>query len=240
MSQLDLKARHIWIYMLMLLPFGLVFVGRERLWFVAREDGVVEYLGAICFLAAAVLFGMASVRAHRHASLSKAHVLVLGLFALLCLFACGEEVSWGQRIFGIATPEWLQSANYQGELNLHNIGVPNGSEGSLLYFVTHFSWNGPFFGLLFIVIPWLDPRWSLARNLFSRFGIPIFPAYLAGVTLFIYVVLKIAELYLSGMVGYDPNWAREIWESLMGVLMIVAASGELAKASGPRQQDRLA
>lgn len=33
----------------------------------------------------------------------------------------GEEISWGQRLFGFPTPAQLQEINYQGEANLHNI-----------------------------------------------------------------------------------------------------------------------
>jgi hypothetical protein len=37
------------------------------------------------------------------------------------LFLIGEEVSWGQRIFGWETPESVAAVNKQEETNLHNI-----------------------------------------------------------------------------------------------------------------------
>jgi hypothetical protein len=43
-------------------------------------------------------------------------LLALGMFFLI-----GEEVSWGQRIFGWETSETLMQLNKQGETNLHNI-----------------------------------------------------------------------------------------------------------------------
>ena len=43
------------------------------------------------------------------------------LFALVALYVVLEEISWGQRIFGFATPEFLKEHNLQGEANLHNI-----------------------------------------------------------------------------------------------------------------------
>ncbi len=39
------------------------------------------------------------------------------------LFAAGEEISWGQRIFEIDTPDALVDANRQQETNLHNLGI---------------------------------------------------------------------------------------------------------------------
>ena len=35
--------------------------------------------------------------------------------------AAGEEVSWGQRVFGIETPDAFVDDNRQDELNLHNL-----------------------------------------------------------------------------------------------------------------------
>ncbi len=46
-------------------------------------------------------------------------VYVLG--ALAFLFAAGEEISWGQRLFGWTTPDFLMGLNKQGETNIHNI-----------------------------------------------------------------------------------------------------------------------
>ena len=37
--------------------------------------------------------------------------------------AFGEEISWGQRILGIETPESLEGINDQGETNLHNLST---------------------------------------------------------------------------------------------------------------------
>jgi hypothetical protein len=39
----------------------------------------------------------------------------------LLLFAAGEEISWGQRLFEIGTPPELASINSQGELNVHDV-----------------------------------------------------------------------------------------------------------------------
>jgi hypothetical protein len=38
------------------------------------------------------------------------------------VFIAGEEISWGQRLFGWVTPAELEAVNNQGESNLHNVG----------------------------------------------------------------------------------------------------------------------
>ncbi|OKY74828.1 MAG: hypothetical protein BM485_11360 [Desulfobulbaceae bacterium DB1] len=40
--------------------------------------------------------------------------------ALACLYVCGEEISWGQRLFDVATPDFFSRHNLQQETNLHN------------------------------------------------------------------------------------------------------------------------
>jgi len=45
----------------------------------------------------------------------------IGLAALCCLYVAGEEISWGQHLFGWSTPaEWIE-INDQDETNLHNV-----------------------------------------------------------------------------------------------------------------------
>ena len=57
------------------------------------------------------------------------------------VFAAGEEISWGQRIFGFATPDFLLPLNHQKEFNVHNIISIDGRvnsiyrNGSLLLFM---------------------------------------------------------------------------------------------------------
>ena len=81
-----------------------------------HEDGLVENSTAAAFAVAAVLLLWESRRS--------AHFLRRSLLiavAAAALFVAGEEISWGQRIFGIDTPDGLSAINDQGEINFHNI-----------------------------------------------------------------------------------------------------------------------
>jgi hypothetical protein len=57
---------------------------------------------------------------------------------LLFIFGAGEEISWGQRIFDIETPEVLQKENVQDEINIHNMTIFEG-EASLVTVDTLFT-----------------------------------------------------------------------------------------------------
>lgn len=45
------------------------------------------------------------------------------LLAMMMFVGFGEEISWGQRIFGFSTPDSLAEINVQTEFNLHNIDM---------------------------------------------------------------------------------------------------------------------
>jgi hypothetical protein len=53
--------------------------------------------------------------------LSLAMRLWVVLLTLSCLYIAGEEISWGQQIFGWQTPALVDALNDQHETNLHNM-----------------------------------------------------------------------------------------------------------------------
>ena len=76
----------------------------------------MENLTAVWFLLAGLLL---FVTALMERSFFRRCVYVLGGMAMV--FAAGEEISWGQRIFGFATPDFLMHLNQQKEFTVHNI-----------------------------------------------------------------------------------------------------------------------
>lgn len=88
------------------------------LWFTG-EDGLAENLQVLCN-GIALLLALFVVRRYRQ--LGDNLVVVLYLF-LCCglIFLIGEEISWGQRIFGWSTTGVFAEINGQDETNLHNI-----------------------------------------------------------------------------------------------------------------------
>jgi hypothetical protein len=82
------------------------------------EDGVVEYTTSVAYLLAGVI-GVLVAKAYSRDGKRLLVVLWL-LFALALVVVALEEISWGQRLFGVETPEAF-AGNVQGELNLHNL-----------------------------------------------------------------------------------------------------------------------
>ena len=85
----------------------------------AVEDGFVEWSTSIALFAAFVVSVRRFIRSrHRFRLAGK---LILLFVAFVCIFGAGEEISWGQRVFGIETPESFKERNAQEEFNLHNL-----------------------------------------------------------------------------------------------------------------------
>lgn len=102
--------------------FGLYFSHAHKEFFetvYTLEDGLVEWI-TVCLLAFGALLcwwraiNLGSMR-------SRLFVLCTVLLGFVFVFGLGEEISWGQRIFGWASPEFFYRYNSQGETNLHNL-----------------------------------------------------------------------------------------------------------------------
>lgn len=98
---------------------GIKTVSRDSYRWLIREDGVLEWATALAFIAA-VLFSIRLAR--RLAQDREVWLAVLyGLLALALLFATLEEISWGQRVFGLETPEYFVERSTKPEINVHNL-----------------------------------------------------------------------------------------------------------------------
>jgi hypothetical protein len=104
------------VVMLLYIQFGDTLFTPEQLGQINREDGLLETASAAMLLVAAVLSALIAYRIGRGHPRFWAHLGLGFLFFLMC----GEEISWGQRIIGLETPEALQGINVQNEINLHN------------------------------------------------------------------------------------------------------------------------
>lgn len=84
----------------------------------AREDGPIEYGTSILYYFSFLVSGTTSY------FFIKQKKNLFAIFAILLsiafFFIASEEISWGQRIFDLDTPDFFES-NVQNELNFHNL-----------------------------------------------------------------------------------------------------------------------
>lgn len=102
--------------------FSLVFVFKKDIYAsITLEDSFVEYVGFLLLLITGVFLVAAGVTALIEKKRKFYACILLIIVGLLFFSASLEEVSWGQRLFGFATPDYLRDINGQNELNVHNI-----------------------------------------------------------------------------------------------------------------------
>ena len=92
--------------------------------YLVQEDGIVEWIGALGFLVASAIFLFLFFRVDSAQDLflfrtrRNIFFLALGVFFFV---GFAEEISWGQRLFGFETPQFISQINIQNEFNIHNI-----------------------------------------------------------------------------------------------------------------------
>lgn len=131
---------------------------RATLVMINREDGMIEYTSALLLILAAGYAGYTGLFAATRPASRGFHLFL----ALLFFAMCGEEISWGQRIFGFETPESLSGLNVQNEVNLHNMF---GYLFDHLFILCFFLWG--------CIIPLLYHMSRTSRQVMRWAGLPI-------------------------------------------------------------------
>lgn len=100
---------------------ALYFISFDLFDFLLVEDGLIENAQVVVLVGVVIFAAALAVRLGRQGRRSAA--VIYAVLAVGALFVAIEEISWGQRILGLTTPEALDVINRQGELNVHNIPV---------------------------------------------------------------------------------------------------------------------
>jgi hypothetical protein len=112
------------IILLVIVTYGLVLLhhNEEAFLFWIREDGLVEWLTFAVLIVMSAFSFIVSFEFSRSGTEGKARKVWLFL-GFLFFFGAMEEISWGQRILGIESPEWFLKHNRQFETNVHNLVI---------------------------------------------------------------------------------------------------------------------
>lgn len=164
-----------------------------------QEDGLVENIGAIFFLSASILLVATYIKRLKTESGSKLKNLWVLALALLFFVACGEEISWGQRIFDFSTPESLMEKNRQHEFNLHNLeqfhGLDENGErktGLAGWVTMHRMFYVVLFGYI-VIVPIIMLFNSMLSRLINNLGIPVIPIWISLLFLMAMFLVKVVQ-----------------------------------------------
>lgn len=153
-----------------------------------QEDGIIEYLTSFLYLTSFVLsILIAKIFFKNQNKIFGVSYVILGIIFLIGGF---EEISWGQRILEINTPELISSNNIQNEINFHNLNTfPNNLMNGFLLI-------SGFYGSFFWIF--VSYRKYFSDNSFVRYFVPkwyltvfFIPPFLSGLE----YILKIFDLW---------------------------------------------
>jgi hypothetical protein len=150
----------------------------------AREDGIFENLTAIYLFFTSMVFAIAFFRFRKTSWLLK---LSYAGLALLFFLGAGEEISWGERIFGWNEPNSIREINVQGELSIHNLKYFQGEEAVIPISVSQlFVVFAVVFAVLIPLLCKLSPK--IEQFVASRF--PVLPGQFGVLVVMTYIYQK--------------------------------------------------
>ncbi len=220
---------------LLCLYFILVQLNPVVLKNIASEDGLIESLGAVAFLFTAIIFLYLFFKSTNGPNIffgkSTNRNIYFGLLGLLFFLGFGEEISWGQRIFGWETPETMMALNAQEETNIHNLQIfhnknEDGTEKSFLELLLNMNRLFIIFWLSFcVLVPILHKYVKLARKYIEFLGIPLVPLWIGGLFLFNFIL---QQHYKQIIQQFDtttlvPKYLSETMESVCALLFLLVA-----------------
>ncbi len=199
--------------MLVLCLIPIIFLFDEELYLlIISEDGVIEYLTASFLLFASIKLFFLFLKIYK-----KYSVFNFGLlsYSLVLFFGFGEEISWGQRIFGIQSPSFFSKNNFQGEINIHNMMVMGVDLNRWIFTYVLVL----IFTFYFLITPIMYYKNKFPKTIVNRFSFLI-PNYLYS-SIFLITTL-IINLNLAEKVS-------EVWECSFAVTIFFICFNSLNK-----------
>lgn len=173
---------------------------------IANEDGFAEYGTALMLFCISLL----SISRLIKIGGSKPFLWKLGIaaMALIFLFGAGEEISWGQRIFGIESSDYFLENNAQKETNLHNMVVGETKINKLIFSQILTA----VLVVYLLIVPVLYRKTTWLKSLAEKFAVPI-PRW--NHTIALLLATGLVEL----MKASGKRW--EIYEFAFGIIFFL-------------------
>ena len=214
------------------------------------ESGFIELGGAFALFVTSVLLLFCA----KYCKVAKqpnymywAFITIGGLF----FWAAGEEISWGQHMFGTLTPEWLANINDQNETNIHNINKKFFDRLleratillTLITMVMHFRGKEHFLGfklpeyplnLAFMLLPMYDSFKKVSVHMWT-ISLAILLGYIILAIIkknnklmmmsILFIMITSISIYFhhtnSSLFGSNLNIYNEIRETMFSVLCVI-------------------
>lgn len=207
----------------------LLFAGSDEAVRLSREDCLVENMSVFFWLLGSILFFQTFFfsRSDDRIYLFKwKRNLFFLLLAIFFLFCCGEECSWGQRLIGYKTHEFIRIHNAQHEFNIHNMWIFQGYDHKMNPKTGFEKWLtcGRIFSLIWLfyclLIPILNNFSHVSRKFIAKIQFPVIPVWIGVLFLSNYFISKLFE---HTRFFPDTRPVIELKETLFALLYLLIA-----------------
>ena len=208
-----------------------------------RKESWPFYRNAIFVKSALQLFALVTfifIARYYWRQKNKLGVCFAIIIAFILMVMAGEELSWGQRIFGWSSPQFIADINTQGETNLHNISTQLFQNvlyfGGWLLLIGLAFWNKSISKLfnkstkLSFLTQWMPPAsfalifaasFAICDSVKSDIGIQYTSnLFIVLATLLIVIALAISRYHQLG-------WAGIKWPIAILVIFLLAVTSSL-------------
>lgn len=194
-----------WVFLVLTILFILFFISNKQLYLsLIQEDSAAEWLTFAFLIIAGVVSLVVALKIRR-----QYHYLhwFFWLFFAFNIFAGFEEISWGQRIFGMKTEGVFAKYSDQNEINLHNT-----LQGMAKVKTKHIAMYALF--VYGVILPWLISKKKISGNWLARHHIIVPPIFLTSGFL-------IATLFMIDVPTGNEEEVGELLYSLCFVLLML-------------------
>lgn len=203
-----------------------LFLNTQSIRYLAREDGIYESIGAIFFLITSVIFFVSFWKCDTGNDFkfikTRKNVFYL-LLGIVFFIGFGEEISWGQRIFNVETPELFKEINVQNEINLHNLQILQDSPGRnkiIDWIISVDSLFALFLLFYCILIPVFNKLNSNFNRFLKKINLPIVPIFIGIFFIVNYITSRIINSYVPANLRHCTV---EIKETNFGFLFLLVS-----------------
>lgn len=199
-----------------------------------QEDGIIEYASSIFWFLAAALTASYFIKNKPQESRALLHFAPRFFLITFFIICGGEEISWGQRIFDLETPEALKAVNVQNEITLHNIG-------SISVFSNAFF---AFAGVFFLLWPYINHKNHDLREFSLYCGLPLpnryaVCIYALGLVIWLFIGIRFGTLGFHPFSFYADNYYTqmddEMFEFLAAFAFFCFSTLDVQQKPVPRQ-----
>ncbi len=179
-----------------------------------KEDGYLENSQAFLFFVSSVFFFISAKKFWNNKSTKHLSIIFLVL-GIGLFFISGEEISWGQRFFGIETPESIKEINVQGEITVHNL---NYFQYTLPFVLMLASFYGAFSRIIV-------EKFFKKNNFLHLLTPPYFLIPTFIIMIIFYYQHTFSQYSFASVVGIPPTIFPQLWnEAIETVLAFCVVS----------------